>query len=68
LLAPTSPRLTARWSKRPPSAWSWQKLLDVGVYTSMAEISEATASGKSHVSRILRLVLLAPNMVEAILA
>jgi hypothetical protein len=37
------------------------------VYTSVTEISEAEAIGKSYVSRILRLALLAPGIVEEIL-
>jgi hypothetical protein len=45
----------------------WQKLLDEGVYTSVTEISEAEDIGKAYVSRILRLALLAPDIVEAIL-
>ena len=49
-------------------AWRWQRMLDAGVYTSVTEISEAEAIGKSHVSRILRLALVAPDIVEAILA
>jgi hypothetical protein len=49
-------------------AWRWQKLLDEGAYTSVTEISEAEGIGKSYVSRILRLALLAPEFVEVILA
>jgi hypothetical protein len=42
-------------------------MLDDGVYASVTEISEAESIGKSYVSRILRLALLAPHIVEAIL-
>src|SRR4051794_39832580 len=45
----------------------WQKLLDRGVYGSVTEIAEAERISKSYVSRILRLALLAPDIVEAIL-
>ena len=48
-------------------AWRWQKLLDAGVCCSVTEISEAEKISKSYVSRILRLALLAPDVVEAIL-
>jgi hypothetical protein len=48
-------------------AWRWQKLLDRGVYRSVTEIAEAERISKSYVSRILRLALLAPDIVEAIL-
>ena len=48
-------------------AWRWQRLLDSGVYTSVTEISEAEHIGKSYISRILRLALLAPDIIGAIL-
>jgi hypothetical protein len=48
-------------------AWRWHRMLDEGVYISVTEISEAESIGKSYVSRILRLALLAPGIVEAIL-
>ena len=47
--------------------WRWQKLLDPGVYSSVTVIAEAEKISKSYVSRILRLALLAPDLVEAIL-
>jgi hypothetical protein len=47
-------------------AWRWQKLLDRGVYSSVTEIAEAEKISKSYVCRILRLALLAPNTVDAI--
>ena len=48
-------------------AWRWQKLLDEGVYGSIMEIAEAEGISKSYVSRILRLALLAPDIVEEML-
>ena len=50
-----------------PMAWRWQRLLDKGTYSSVTEIAEAEKISKSYVSRILRLTLLAPDIVEAIL-
>jgi nitroreductase len=44
-------------------AWRWQRMLDDGVCASVSEIGEA-----ENISRILRLALLAPDIVEAILA
>jgi hypothetical protein len=38
------------------------------VYSSVSEIGDAENISKSYVSRILRLALLAPDIVEAILA
>jgi hypothetical protein len=49
-------------------AWRWQRLLEIGVYTSVTEIAEVERIGKSYVSRILRLALLAPDIVDAIVA
>ena len=48
-------------------AWRWQKLLDGGIYTSVSEIGEAEGISKSYISRVLRLALLAPDIVEAVL-
>jgi len=42
-------------------------MLDDGVYPSVTEIGDAERISKSYVRRILRLALLAPDMVEAIL-
>jgi hypothetical protein len=49
-------------------AWRWQRMLDDGVYASVSEIGDVENISKSYVSRILRLALLAPDIVEAILA
>jgi len=49
-------------------AWRWQRMLDAGVYTSVTEIGDAENISKSYVSRILRLALLAPDIIETILA
>ena len=48
-------------------AWRWQRMLDDGVYSSISEIADAEGIGKSYVSRIVRLAMLAPDIVEAIL-
>jgi hypothetical protein len=49
-------------------AWRWQKLLDYEVYSSVTEVAKAEGISRSYISRILRLTLLAPDIVEAILA
>ena len=41
-------------------------MLDDGVYASVSEIGELESISKSYVSRILRLALLAPDIIEAI--
>jgi len=43
-------------------------MLDHGVYASVSEIGDAENISKSYISRILRLALLAPDIVETILA
>jgi hypothetical protein len=45
----------------------WQKLLDEGFYASVIGIGDTENIFKSYVSRILRLALLAPDLVEAML-
>ena len=68
-LAPTSkPQPDGTLVKALARAWRWQRMLDEGVYTSVSEIGDAENISKSYVSRILRLALLAPDIVEAILA
>jgi hypothetical protein len=49
-------------------AWRWQRMLDDGVYASVSDIGDAENISKSYVSRILRLALLAPDIVESIVA
>jgi hypothetical protein len=68
-LAPaTKPQPDGTLLKALARAWRWQRMLDEGVYTSVSEIGHAENISKSYVSRILRLALLAPDIVEAILA
>ena len=49
-------------------AHRWQRMLDDSVYASVSEIGDAEDISKSYVNRILRLALLAPDTVEAVLA
>ena len=48
-------------------AWRWQRMLDDGVYAWVSEIGDAENISRSYVSRILRLTLFAPDIVERIL-
>jgi hypothetical protein len=48
-------------------AFRWRKLLETGVYGTVEEIAQAEKINDSYVSRVLRLNLLAPAIVEAIL-
>ncbi|MCM8595143.1 hypothetical protein [Accumulibacter sp.] len=49
-------------------AFRWQRLLENGTYGCLDEIARAEKIGASFVSRIVRLALLSPDIVEAILA
>lgn len=48
-------------------AFRWQKLLENGTYTCLDDIARSEKIGASFVSRIIRLSLLSPNVVDAIL-
>ena len=46
----------------------WRKLLETGHFATIEEIAKAENINPSYISRVLRLTLLAPETVEAILA
>ena len=46
----------------------WRKLLEQGVYESVDEIAAREKIDRSFVSRLMRMTLLAPDIVEMILA
>jgi hypothetical protein len=48
-------------------AWRWQRMLDEGRFASVRDLAEAERVSLSYISRILRLTLLAPDIVERIL-
>jgi hypothetical protein len=48
-------------------AFRWRKMLENGQYSTLREIAEAEKINESYVSRVLRLTLLAPEIVEMIL-
>jgi hypothetical protein len=48
-------------------AFRWRKLLDEGVYGTLEDLARAKGVAPSYVSRVLRVTLLAPNIVEAAL-
>jgi hypothetical protein len=49
-------------------AFRWQRLLENGTYGCLDEIAKAERIGPSFVSRVIRLALLALDIVKAILA
>ena len=46
----------------------WRKLLETGEFSTIQEIADAENINPSYVSRVLRMTLLAPEIVEGILA
>jgi ABC-type nitrate/sulfonate/bicarbonate transport system substrate-binding protein len=68
LVAPERGKATDRTLiKALARAWRWQKLLDDGVYGSIAEMADKERINRSYLSRTIRLSLLAPDIVDAIL-
>jgi len=49
-------------------AHHWQQLLDDGKVRSVSDIAESEKVSVTHVRRLLRLVLLAPKLIDAIMA
>jgi hypothetical protein len=45
----------------------WQRMLESGEYGTLAELADAERISRSYVCRVLRLTLLAPDIVERIL-
>jgi hypothetical protein len=48
-------------------AFRWRKMLDEGVHGTIEDLAKAKGVHSTYVSRVLRLTLLAPDIVEAIL-
>lgn len=48
-------------------AFRWKRLLESGEYATVSELAEREGIAPSYMTRVLRLTLLAPDIVEAIL-
>ena len=48
-------------------AFRWRRMMETGRYGTIDELATAEKINASYVSRVLRLTLLAPDIVEAIL-
>ena len=67
----------AEWAPRPrvdnamvkalARAFRWRKMLDEGAYGTLEDLARTKRVNATYVSRILRLTLLAPEIVEAIM-
>lgn len=62
------PRVDSTLLKALARSFRWQKMLREGDYQTLEEIADAENINSSYVSRVLRMTLLAPEIVEAILA
>ena len=61
------PRVDNAMVKALARAFRWRKKLDAGMHATLEDIARAKGVHATYVSRVLRLTLLAPEIVEAIL-
>lgn len=61
------PRVDNAMVKALARAFRWRRMLDTGVHGTIDDLAKAKKLAPSYVSGILRLTLLAPEIVEAIL-
>jgi hypothetical protein len=61
------PRVDNAMVKAVARAFRWRRMLDKGVYATLEDLARAKYVHATYVSRVLRLTLLAPEIVEAIL-
>ncbi|MBM4298788.1 MAG: hypothetical protein FJ143_13710 [Deltaproteobacteria bacterium] len=64
---PTRRRIDGTMIKALARAFRWRKLLENGRHATVAELAAAEKINTSYVSRVLRLTLLAPDIVETIM-
>jgi hypothetical protein len=63
-----APRVDTALLKAIVRAYRWREMLESGKHSSAAELAKAERINASYLSRILRLTLLAPEIVEAVIA
>ena len=66
-LAPRPARVDGTLAKALARAHRWQGMLEGGEYGSIEELARAEKINPSYLARVLRLTLLAPDIVETIL-
>ena len=66
-LAPRPARVDGTLAKALARAHRWQGMLEGGEYGSIEELARAEKINPSYLARVLRLTLLAPEIVESIL-
>ena len=65
--APTQRRPDSALVKALARAFRWKRMLDSGEFASISELAEMEGIAFTYMARLLRLTLLAPDIVEAIL-
>jgi hypothetical protein len=65
--APPRARVDSALVKALARAFRWRRMLEAGRYVSIAELAVAEKINESYVCRVLRLTLLAPEIVEEIM-
>jgi ParB-like chromosome segregation protein Spo0J len=68
VLEPSEPLVDRALVRALARAFRWQRLLDEGAHGTFDDLAKAEGISQSHVSRMLRLTLLSPDLIEAILA
>jgi len=63
-----APRVDSALVKAVVRAHRWRQMIESGKYPSAAELAKAEKVNDSYLSRILRLTLLSPAIIEAILS
>ena len=61
------PQVNSTLVKALARAFRWRRMLETGRYGTITDLAAAEKINESYVSRVLRLTLLAPDIVEAIL-
>jgi hypothetical protein len=61
------PRVDNAMVKALARAFRWRRMLDTGEYATLEDVARAKGVHATYVSRVLRLTLLVPEIVEAIL-
>lgn len=65
--APLRARINNAMVRALARAFRWRRMLETGIHGTIEELAAAEKINPSYVSRVLRLTLLAPAIVEAIL-
>jgi hypothetical protein len=65
--APPQPRIDNALLKALARAHRWRRMIESGEYTSISELAKTEGVNQSYACRMLRLSLLAPSIVTAIL-